>query len=45
MIIMAVDSRIASIAVVLIIIIIIYLVFPKFLDWKSSILFLYSCIR
>jgi hypothetical protein len=41
MIIMAVNNRIASIAVVLIIIIIIYLVFHRFIVWKSSILSLY----
>jgi len=39
--IMAVDSKMVTVAVV-IVINIIYLVFHKFLDWKSSIL---SCIR
>ena len=39
--IMVVDNRIVTVAVVMIIIIT-YLVFHKFLDWKSSIL---SCIR
>ena len=38
---MALDNRMVTVALV-IIISIIYLVFHKFLDWKSSIL---SCIR